>query len=132
MGAGLGTVLDAPPPRRTARKRPGNPLPLQRRRQLHNRPRVARRRRLPRPRQRRARRSIHVRWNRMMRSLIPVLILLAAAHSLDSVPQATITVHSRQITNHVSRWMTGACLEDVNHEVYGGLYSQMIFGESFQ
>jgi hypothetical protein len=28
--------------------------------------------------------------------------------------------------------MTGACLEDVNHEVYGGLYSQMIFGESFQ
>jgi len=28
--------------------------------------------------------------------------------------------------------MTGACLEDVNHEIYGGLYSQMIFGESFQ
>ena len=28
--------------------------------------------------------------------------------------------------------MTGACLEDINHEVYGGLYSQMIFGESFQ
>ena len=26
----------------------------------------------------------------------------------------------------------GACLEDVNHEVYGGLYSQMVFGESFQ
>jgi len=28
--------------------------------------------------------------------------------------------------------MTGACLEDVNHEIYGGLYSQMLFGESFQ
>lgn len=28
--------------------------------------------------------------------------------------------------------MTGACLEDVNHEVYGGIYSQMIYGESFQ
>jgi len=28
--------------------------------------------------------------------------------------------------------MTGACIEDVNHEIYGGIYSQMIFGESFQ
>ncbi len=28
--------------------------------------------------------------------------------------------------------MYGACIEDVNHEIYGGLYSQMIFGESFQ
>lgn len=26
----------------------------------------------------------------------------------------------------------GACIEDVNHEIYGGLYSQMLFGESFQ
>jgi hypothetical protein len=32
----------------------------------------------------------------------------------------------------VSRLLTGACIEDVNHEIYGGLYSQMIFGESFQ
>ena len=35
-------------------------------------------------------------------------------------------------TRPVSRYLTGACLEDVNHEVYGGLYSQMVFGESFQ
>ena len=28
--------------------------------------------------------------------------------------------------------MTGSCIEDVNHEIYGGIYSQMIFGESFQ
>jgi alpha-L-arabinofuranosidase len=34
---------------------------------------------------------------------------------------ATITPH-----------MTGACMEDVNHEVYGGIFSQMIFGESFE
>jgi alpha-L-arabinofuranosidase len=27
--------------------------------------------------------------------------------------------------------MTGVGLEDVNHEIYGGLYSQMVFGESF-
>ena len=32
----------------------------------------------------------------------------------------------------MSRYLTGACIEDVNHEIYGGIYSQMIFGESFQ
>jgi alpha-L-arabinofuranosidase len=46
--------------------------------------------------------------------------------------QATIRVDARQTVSRVSRYMTGACLEDVNHEVYGGLYSQTIFGESFQ
>src|SRR5205814_2116875 len=29
-------------------------------------------------------------------------------------------------------YLTGACIEDVNHEIYGGIYSQMIFGENFQ
>ena len=28
--------------------------------------------------------------------------------------------------------LTASCIEDVNHEIYGGLYSQMVFGESFQ
>ncbi|WP_161604741.1 family 16 glycoside hydrolase [Roseiconus nitratireducens] len=32
----------------------------------------------------------------------------------------------------MSPYLTGACIEDVNHEIYGSLYSQMIFGESFQ
>ena len=28
--------------------------------------------------------------------------------------------------------MYGSCIEDVNHEIYGGLYAQQIFGESFE
>jgi hypothetical protein len=44
---------------------------------------------------------------------------------------ATITVDDR-VSNPITRFMTGACLEDVNHEVYGGIYSQMLYGESFQ
>lgn len=28
--------------------------------------------------------------------------------------------------------LLGACLEDVNHELYGGIWSQMIFGEAFE
>jgi hypothetical protein len=44
----------------------------------------------------------------------------------------TIRVDAKNTLNPVSPLLTGACIEDVNHEIYGGLYSQMIFGESFQ
>jgi len=44
---------------------------------------------------------------------------------------ATITI-TNKVSNRITRFMTGACLEDVNHEVYGGIYSQMLYGESFQ
>jgi hypothetical protein len=43
-----------------------------------------------------------------------------------------ITVDAGKPAGTVSRLLTGACIEDVNHEIYGGIYSQMIFGESFQ
>ena len=46
--------------------------------------------------------------------------------------EARVEVQADQVLRHVSRHLTGACIEDVNHEIYGGLYSQMIFGESFQ
>ena len=32
----------------------------------------------------------------------------------------------------VLKTLLGACLEDVNHELYGGIWSQMIYGESFE
>ncbi len=43
-----------------------------------------------------------------------------------------IHVQADHAVGRVSRLLTGACIEDVNHEIYGGLYSQMVFGESFQ
>jgi len=43
-----------------------------------------------------------------------------------------IKVDASKVLGRVSRHLTGGCLEDVNHEIYGGLYSQMVFGESFQ
>jgi hypothetical protein len=43
-----------------------------------------------------------------------------------------IRVDAKQTVGRVSRHLTGACIEDVNHEIYGGLYSQMVFGEGFQ
>ena len=43
-----------------------------------------------------------------------------------------IKVEPQQIIHKISPYLTGACIEDVNHEIYGGLYSQMIFGEAFE
>ena len=55
-------------------------------------------------------------------------VLTCASHSQE----ITIDVHADQVLHTVSPHLTGACIEDVNHEIYGGIYSQMIFGESFQ
>lgn len=45
--------------------------------------------------------------------------------------EAEVRVRVDQEGPRVSRFMTGVCLEDVNHEIYGGIDSQMVFGESF-
>jgi alpha-L-arabinofuranosidase len=61
--------------------------------------------------------------------LVPMLMGMAfSALAADVV----ISVQADHAVGPVSRLLTGACIEDVNHEIYGGLYSQMIFGESFQ
>ena len=62
--------------------------------------------------------------------LVLVLSGLLALPAADA--PATIRVDAAKSAGQVSRYLTGACIEDVNHEIYGGLYSQMIFGESFQ
>jgi Domain of Unknown Function (DUF1080)/Alpha-L-arabinofuranosidase C-terminal domain len=55
----------------------------------------------------------------------------AAKDDANPEPDAAIRIDAKA-AGRVSRWLTGACIEDVNHEIYGGLYSQMLFGESFQ
>src|SRR3954454_21392020 len=61
-------------------------------------------------------------------SLLSTLCLAAVAVGQE----ARIRVRADRPGPEVSRHMTGACIEDVNHEIYGGIYSQMVFGESFQ
>jgi alpha-L-arabinofuranosidase len=58
------------------------------------------------------------------------LTLLAA--SACNGGEVIIDVRADRAIGTVSRHLTGACIEDVNHEIYGGIYSQMVFGESFQ
>jgi hypothetical protein len=57
---------------------------------------------------------------------------LLAATVLAAPADATITADAGKVVNHTTRLMYGACIEDVNHEIYGGLYAQQIFGESFE
>src|SRR4051812_39016318 len=63
---------------------------------------------------------------------IAALLLCAAAISLPVQADTVIAVDAVRIVNRISPWMYGSCIEDVNHEIYGGLYAQMIFGESFE
>ncbi len=63
--------------------------------------------------------------------IFAVLVILCAQGKAWA-QEAQIKVDASVVTNSISRHMTGACIEDVNHEIYGGIYSQMIFGESFQ
>ncbi len=63
--------------------------------------------------------------------LVLAAFLLAPPAALEA-QEVRIDVQADRVVGHVSRLLTGACIEDVNHEIYGGLYSQMIFGESFQ
>jgi alpha-L-arabinofuranosidase len=62
----------------------------------------------------------------------PIALPLAGAVQSQKPENATIRVDVAKASGRVSRYLSGACIEDVNHEIYGGLYSQMIFGESFQ
>lgn len=58
--------------------------------------------------------------------------LFAAAALAAEPADSTLTVDAAKVVNHTSRLMYGSCIEDVNHEIYGGLYAQQIFGESFE
>src|SRR5271154_5545237 len=67
-----------------------------------------------------------------MRRLIVTLLVLLSVSAGAWAGDIDIHVNVADPGKPVSQYLTGACIEDVNHEIYGGLYSQMIFGESFQ
>lgn len=66
-----------------------------------------------------------------MRGAFISILILVATRFLGNAEEASISVHADQVLHQLTPYLTGACIEDVNHEVYGGIDSQMIFGESF-
>ncbi len=60
------------------------------------------------------------------------LALTFMACAGEAPDRPILAIDAGQVAHRVSPLLYGACIEDVNHEIYGGLSSQMIFGESFQ
>jgi alpha-L-arabinofuranosidase len=61
---------------------------------------------------------------------IEIIILLIPIVRIKA--QNPIFIDATQVENAISPYLYGSCIEDVNHEIYGGLYNQLIFGESFE
>ena len=59
------------------------------------------------------------------------LLLLAFAASVP-VSAQTLSVDAQKVLCRIEPLIYGAGAEDVNHEIYGGLYDQKIFGEGFE
>ncbi len=81
----------------------------------------------------RLRRSLAAGWlRRPVLSTLVLTVLLSGA--TPPAQGATITVDANGVLGTVpagQAWQTGSVLEDINHSVYGGVYSQLIFGERF-
>lgn len=70
--------------------------------------------------------------NKSLLAICPILLSAAPGLSPAQSTQASIYVDAAKVENQISPYLYGACIEDVNHEIYGGLYAQKIFGESFE
>ena len=51
---------------------------------------------------------------------------------MPATAQTVINVDMNNEIGRIPSLIYGAGAEDVNHEIYGGLYDQRIFGESFE
>ena len=60
-----------------------------------------------------------------------ILLALCALFFVTSSAQ-TLTVDASVVVADISPLIYGTGMEDVNHEIYGGLYDQRIFGEGFE
>ena len=69
----------------------------------------------------------------MLRIYTRVLLSLSAVAAISLPASAqTLTVDASRVLCRIEPLIYGAGAEDVNHEIYGGLYDQKIFGEGFE
>ena len=69
---------------------------------------------------------------RPLRTTLLVTLLGLSALSASAQTPTTLHVDTKQVIGRLSPLLYGTCLEDVNHEVYGGLYGQLLYGESLE
>jgi hypothetical protein len=65
-----------------------------------------------------------------MTLIVSCALLLFTLASVGQQPH--ITIDAARVLNRTPDALYGSCIEDVNHEVYGGLYDQRLYGESFE
>lgn len=59
-------------------------------------------------------------------------LLLFLLHVALMANDITISIKPKKVTASIPSTLTGTGMEDVNHEIYGGLDAQRLFGESFE
>lgn len=64
--------------------------------------------------------------------LTTAALMAVSTQSCAQMAEAVISVDAAKVEQEITPYLYGACIEDVNHEIYGGLYDQKIFGESFE
>lgn len=62
---------------------------------------------------------------------IPLWIIISLSTTCYA-QVSNIVVNANQVLNNIPYHLYGSCIEDVNHEIYGGLYDQRLYGESFE
>ncbi len=60
------------------------------------------------------------------------LVGVACAVAVAASAQTRFNIDAASIKAHIPSLIYGSGMEDVNHEIYGGLYDQRIFGESME
>ena len=68
----------------------------------------------------------------MEKLFFAILLAIAPAFLCAQVEKTVIKVDADKVEQKITPYLYGSCIEDVNHEIYGGLYDQKIFGESFE
>ena len=66
----------------------------------------------------------------MKRKIIVAIAILLS--TISHSQNLKLEVHPDKVLGNITPLLYGAGMEDVNHEIYGGIYSQRIFGESFE
>jgi len=64
--------------------------------------------------------------------ILTLFITLLLSCDQNQKADTTILVDAAKVEGNITPYLYGSCIEDVNHEIYGGLYDQKIFGESFE
>ena len=70
--------------------------------------------------------------SKYLKIVFNALCSILGTSAFSYVQNENISVDCSQKISTATPYLFGTCLEDLNHEVYGGLYGQMIFGERFE